>query len=210
MLSGLGADRRLFSRLILPDNFNLIHIDWIPPVGNETILSYAKRLSVVIDTGRPFYIVGLSFGGMVASELARILVPIFTVIISSASSAREIPWYYKLAGTLQLPGLLPASILKSPNSFTYWCFGAKTSEERMLLKNVLKDTNTIFLRWALTAITTWRSGSRPNKLFHIHGTSDKILPIRFVDADVEISNGEHILVYSQAKALSNILAKKFC
>ena len=48
-LSGLGADKRIFQKLNLPDQYTIVHIDWIKPVPNESIAAYAQRLSVVIN-----------------------------------------------------------------------------------------------------------------------------------------------------------------
>jgi pimeloyl-ACP methyl ester carboxylesterase len=208
LISGLGADHRLFNRIELPKVYNLIHIEWIPAAKNESIPNYAVRLSQQIDSSYPFYLIGLSFGGMIASELAKVLNPLKTIIISSASTALEIPWYYKIAGFLKLPVIIPISLLKSTNSFTYWIFGARTKQERALLKQVLKDTDSKFLKWAMNAITSWKNKERPKKLYHIHGTADKILPITLIKPDFRIENGEHLMVYSESKLISKVLLEK--
>ena len=65
LLSGLGADKRVFEFLDLSD-FKVNHIDWIEPIDNETIESYAQRLLIQITTDRPI-IIGVSFGGIIES-----------------------------------------------------------------------------------------------------------------------------------------------
>jgi pimeloyl-ACP methyl ester carboxylesterase len=212
-ISGLGADRRLFIKLKLPAGFKSIHLDWIAPRDNETILDYAARLARQIDTSQPFYLVGLSFGGMVASELTRLVTPVRTIIISSAPTAKEIPWYYKTAGLLRLPRLLPAGLLKKAalsvaNPAAYWFFGASTKEEKGVLKEVLQDMDPDFVKWALTAITCWKTRERPGNLFHIHGTADKVLPIRFTAPDYVLKGGEHLIVFSKSEIVSEILARE--
>lgn len=208
LISGLGADQRLFQKLVFPDACRPIPIDWIPPVDGESMGAYALRLSQVIDRSQPFYLIGLSFGGMVACEMARFLNPVGTIIISSASTAREIPWYYRLAGKLRLPRLLPMAALKWVTPFTYWFFGAATAEEKKLLKQVIRDTDKQFVRWAILALTCWKNQDRPQNIFHIHGACDKILPAACVKADQLIAGGGHLMVFSQAAALSDILAAK--
>lgn len=84
-ISGLGANKRIFSKLKLNENINMIHIDWISPNKNESLASYAERLSKVIDLSQPFALVGVSFGGMIAVEMAKLLNPATTIIISSTS-----------------------------------------------------------------------------------------------------------------------------
>jgi pimeloyl-ACP methyl ester carboxylesterase len=65
-ISGLGADKRIFSKLKLNEKINIIHIDWITHNKNESLAAYAERLSNVIDITQPFALVGVSFGGMIA------------------------------------------------------------------------------------------------------------------------------------------------
>jgi pimeloyl-ACP methyl ester carboxylesterase len=88
--------------------------------------SYCERLATRINTHDDFTLVGLSFGGMIATELSGIVHSGQTILISSAGSRAELSWYYRLAGTLQLGRLVSPSVLKTPNPFIYWIFGAKT------------------------------------------------------------------------------------
>jgi hypothetical protein len=43
LLSGLGADKRVFEFLDLSD-FKVNHVDWVEPMDKESIESYAQRL----------------------------------------------------------------------------------------------------------------------------------------------------------------------
>ena len=62
-ISGLGADRRAFEKINLPERFSIHHLDWIQHNQGESLNDYAKRLAATIDTTQPFAIVGLSMGG---------------------------------------------------------------------------------------------------------------------------------------------------
>ena len=81
-ISGLGADKRVFEKLTL--DLELIPIDWITPYKNERIEDYAKRLSKKIDKKEEFIIIGVSFGGLIATEISKILKSKLTILISSA------------------------------------------------------------------------------------------------------------------------------
>lgn len=61
-ISGLGADKRIFSKLKLNENINIIHVDWITPNKNESLASYAQRLISAMDLPQPFALVGVSLG----------------------------------------------------------------------------------------------------------------------------------------------------
>ncbi len=204
-ISGLGADKRAFQKIILPASFNTIHIDWILPIKNETLTNYSLRLAERIDTLRPFVLIGLSFGGIVACELTKVLTPVKSIIISSASSNKQIPWYFKLIGGLGINKIIPTRILKFKNYFTFWLFGAKTIEEKNLLAQILEDTDEVYLKWAINVILHWRNEEKPANIFHIHGTEDKILPIRFTQPDAIIKDGRHFMVFSKHDEVNKII-----
>ncbi|MCF0064249.1 alpha/beta hydrolase [Dyadobacter chenwenxiniae] len=207
-LSGLGADKRVFSKLVLDERFAVHYIDWIKPEKKETIAHYASRLVAQIDTTRPFQLVGLSFGGIVASELANIVHPEQIVIISSTPTGVPISKFYQGLTKFLLLSPFAAPFLKSTNTFTYKFFGADTPELKALLKSILHDTDSKFLKWALVRMGTWKRTDNLENLYHIHGTADKLIPIKMVKPDVSIDGAGHLMVYAQAKQISDILNKK--
>jgi len=95
LLSGLGADRRVFDFLDL-HGFKLIHIEWIKPLDDEKIESYARRLLDQIKSTRPT-LVGVSFGGIIAIEIAKQVETNEVILISSATTKAAIPFRYRLA-----------------------------------------------------------------------------------------------------------------
>jgi pimeloyl-ACP methyl ester carboxylesterase len=62
-ISGLGADYRVFQKLVFPSDYHVVHVEWIQPEIRETLSSYALRLLKQIDNSKPFILIGLSFGG---------------------------------------------------------------------------------------------------------------------------------------------------
>jgi pimeloyl-ACP methyl ester carboxylesterase len=125
IISGLGADRRAFSKLVFPPEISVIHLDWIPPAANESLINYARRLGERIDQTAPYYLIGLSFGGMLATEITRIMNPIHTFLISSIATYKELPWYYRAAGSISLQKAIPVGLLKNSNNIGYKIAGCK-------------------------------------------------------------------------------------
>ncbi|HTL80424.1 MAG TPA: alpha/beta hydrolase, partial [Bacteroidia bacterium] len=110
-ISGLGADERVFQNL----EFSLIEpvfIKWITPSIDETLASYAERLSKIIPENDP-NIIGLSFGGMLSVEIAKTHPEGKVLIISAAKNKREIPYDYRVAGKTRIQNLLPMRIIKN-------------------------------------------------------------------------------------------------
>ncbi|TAE48933.1 MAG: alpha/beta hydrolase, partial [Bacteroidetes bacterium] len=89
IFSGLGADERVFQRLDF-SGFRTTYIKWIAPGHRETIEDYAKRLLGQIRAAKPIFI-GLSFGGMMAMEVAKHMETEKVIVISSAKIYTEIP-----------------------------------------------------------------------------------------------------------------------
>jgi len=206
IFSGLGADERVFQRLDFSD-FSKTYIKWIVPQDNETIEHYATRLLDQITTTKPT-LIGLSFGGLIAVEVAKQIDTEKVILIASAKTKNEIPFYYRFAGQIRLHKLLPTRLLKSSNFITNWFFGTSSTFDKQLLKQILIDTDPTFLKWAIDKVARWTNQTQTKKLFHIHGTSDRILPLSFVKCNSTIKNGGHLMTLNKADELNQILRQQ--
>jgi pimeloyl-ACP methyl ester carboxylesterase len=207
-ISGLGADERAFQKLSLPIEWTIKHLKWLAIAPNETLESYVLKFSKLIDTSKEFSLVGLSFGGIMATELNKILLPKTTILISSISTKYELPVLYRLVSVLRLNRLAPTALLNKVFPFTHWYFGTKTKEEKILLEQIIHDTPPLFLKWAINEILHWKNEERPTNIFHIHGTKDKIFPISNLKVDFKIENGGHFMAYSKADEVSKVLIER--
>lgn len=206
-ISGLGADKRAFERIKLPANYSIHHLSWIPPLKGETLNSYAVRLAELIDTTKPFALVGLSMGGMIATAMHRFLHPQKTILISSVGSVTEFPPLLRFARFSKVYRLIPVSVLRQPNAIVKWLFGAKTRNEKKLLDYFISHTDPHFIKWAIDAIVNWKKEPRPQDLFHIHGDADKMLPVKYTHPDVVINKGSHFMVWTRAGEVSRVLVE---
>jgi hypothetical protein len=208
-VSGLGADSRVFKQLTLPSSITPIYIEWLVPNANETISNYAQRLSKIIDTTQPFVLVGLSFGGMVVTEMLAFVTPIKTILISSVTCKQELPFYYRWAGALKLHKLIPTAVQNKANSISYWIFGITSTNDKLLLKNILAVSNPIFTVWAINEIVNWKRATPLLSAIRIHGNNDKILPIINCTPQYVINGGGHFMIVNKAEEISSIIAKIF-
>lgn len=206
--SGLGADERVFQYMDL-SKCNPVFIKWNLPLQNESIENYAARLLVQIHEKNPI-LVGVSFGGMMAIEVAKLITIEKIIIISSAKTRFEIPFYYKLLGKVNVHKIIPTSFLQNFKSLNPFIFGVDTFKEKQLLNEIIQDTHPDFLKWAIDKIIHWQNKILPNNITHIHGTADKILPFSYVSADISIQNGGHFMIVNQSDILRNILNDLLC
>lgn len=203
LLSGLGADKRVFDFVDF-SGFKVNHIQWIDPLQGETIERYAQRLLTQIKTERPT-LIGVSFGGMMAIEIAKLIDTGQVILISSAKTKFDIPVYFRLFGKLRLNSLMPSSHLKVVNRFTFWLFGTTSEKENELVRTIIKDTDPWFMKWAIDKIVNWRNTTVIKNLTHIHGTADKILPHR--PCDFTITDGGHLMIINRSEELSGLIRK---
>lgn len=207
-ISGLGADKRLFSKLTIDSVFAVHHIEWERPDRRESIRHYATRLISQIDTSQPFQLVGLSFGGLIAQEMAQIINPAHIILISTLSTGRPLSKFNRFLVNALLASPLILDLGKNPIRFTNNLFGAHTVEEKQLLKAVLKDTDNRFIRWAARQLISWNQNTRVPSSLQIHGSDDRIIRFGWVQPDIVIQGGEHLMVYSKAQEISGILNRE--
>ena len=203
IFSGLGVDERVFRNIDLT-GFDKIFVKWDTPFEKESLESYSLRLSRQIKLHRPVFI-GLSFGGMVAMEVCKYVEVEKVILVASAKTKSEIPFYYKLVGLLGLNKLVPTDWLRSSTWIGEWAFGASSVGDKKLLKEILKETDPSFLRWAINEIVHWKNKSVCTTVIHIHGRSDKILPYVFVKADITIDNGSHFMTVNKSEELTRAI-----
>ena len=206
-IGGLGADERVFSYLKL--NFELEVLQWIPPLKKEALADYAKRMLDQIDKEEEFILLGVSFGGMLAVEMAKLRKPIKLILISSAVSIKDIPFLFRVFGKTHLIKLLPATFLKAPDFINNYFFSVKREEDKQLLKQIIHDTDPDFLKWAIGQILSWKGQAPAAQLIRIHGTADRLLNCSSGKDKVEwIEGGGHFMVVDRADEISQLLNSK--
>ena len=204
-ISGLGADYSVFKKLFI-EHYELVPVHWAPFDLNDNLSTYARKLAVQIDDKNAI-IIGLSFGGMLAVEIAKQQPTRKIFIISSAKtfSGLRMPgggvvrWLFKTK-------ILPARCYTIPNRVAFDYFGAKTPEEKQLLRAVMRASDGRLMKWALKKLLTWENKTCPENVIHIHGTADRIIPSAIVNPDYWIEGGTHIMVYNRADEISKIIS----
>jgi pimeloyl-ACP methyl ester carboxylesterase len=208
LISGLGADERVFSRLAFPAGYETHFLPWIQPLtANEPIGDYAARMARRITHPNPVML-GLSFGGMMSVEIARQIPVEKVILLSSVKRRQELPPYYNRIA-LRLLQRLPDSVLFQKRQYIVRLFmQSRSEEERALLRDYMTKKDFSYMRWALAAILQWRNEWVPDACVHIHGSSDRPFPRRYVQPTHTIVNGGHFMVMNRAAEISRILERE--
>jgi len=200
-ISGLGADKRVFEYLNLKND--LISLDWITPKPNESLEDYSKRFAenYGIDKEKDFIIMGVSFGGLIATEISKLYKPKMTVLISSAETRSEINRFGKLISRFGIIKLMPKKLFNPPRWVAYYLFG---TEKKELLNTILNDTNLEFAKWAVNELVNWKNITKLDNVLKINGAKDKLLPPKD-DKAIIIENGGHFMIVDKANEISRII-----
>lgn len=208
-ICGLGSDERIFSKL----NWfgaDVHYVHWLLPEPGETLANYALRMSEQIR-GDNITLIGVSFGGIMSIEIAKLIKIDKVILISSIPTFREMPAWMKTCGRLKLDSLIPGKQLHSLRPMKLltpvenYFLGASTEEEKKLANEYREKVNPDYLKWSIHNILNWRNDWIPEKIYHLHGSNDKIFPHSKLKPTHVIPGAGHFLVYQNADEVSEIL-----
>jgi pimeloyl-ACP methyl ester carboxylesterase len=208
LIPGLGFDHRIFQHLDFQCG-DVRYLDWIDPIKKETIVDYTQRLfAEIADDQEKKVLIGHSFGGVVAQEIAAVKKIDQVILLSSIRSRDEMPRSMKLAKPFGIHHLFTKEL--SVKTVQYWGenHGFESYEDQAMFKSMVGQQSNLYLQWAFKTISGW-SGSEVlpgTKVFQIHGTNDKTFPLKkIVNPDKVIENGSHIMVFKQPDKINKIL-----
>ena len=203
-IPGIAANSRIFKHIRLPEEFEPVYLEWIKPVRKESLNVYALRLSKKMNTNEAFCLVGLSLGGIVASEIALRTHPRAVIIIGSVPVIAQLPGYYKWARRINMHRLLPGSLYKYAALVKHF-FTREPSEDKRDIYRMVRKTDPAFIRWGIDAVLNWTNNEIPKSLTHIHGTRDEVFPFAFTNPTHVIPKGDHMLVISHPGEINRII-----
>ena len=202
-ISGFGADERVFAKLNFGEN-EVHFIPWKIPEKSETLESYAHRMIEDIHHPNPV-LLGLSFGGMMSIEMAKIISVEKIIMISSIKTFHEKPLYMRLAAKTHLNKMIPLRPYSFLERIENYNLGVHNEEEKKLVREYRQHINLQYNQWAIGEILNWKNEWSPKNLVHLHGGSDHIFPVKNIKADFIIPGGGHLMLMNKAEEVNEIL-----
>lgn len=158
-----------------------------------------------IDAQGPVFLVGVSFGGMLAVEIAHHRPVAGTMLISTAKGRPEFRQIFRWPWMGKLFRRVPRLFWVPPAWFLDWLFSPLSPEEKTLIREILKDTDPAFVRWAMEAIVRWDRKEWEVPMLHIHGQKDLLLPYQRIKTTHLVPEAGHFLVHSHPDYLYDLL-----
>jgi pimeloyl-ACP methyl ester carboxylesterase len=206
-IPGLGADRRLFS--LQKSVFkNGLTPQWLKPLPHELLSDYAKRWSKFLHLKPGVCLIGVSFGGMVALEMAKWVKPKAVILIGSCRSSKDVPFILRMAGSLPIWPWVGKGFTRIFPRVSGWFLGAETQEQSRLLIRMYLETPNDFLNWTVDAIRGWTGvPALRSKVYHIHGDKDHLIPVRNIRPNQMVQGGGHLINLTHSKQVNNFIKK---
>ena len=205
LLAGQGADERLFKNLTFSDAYCVHYIDYTTPTYETSLQEYALTLSQQIDKTKPFILIGVSLGGMLATEMTDFLQPEKTIILASAKNTNELPRTFNFQKKVPLYKLAGKRNVKWGARFLQPIVEPDRRKESDTFKAMLKDKDPEFLLRTIPMIMKWERTTNDAGIIHIHGTKDHTIPYRNVQCDYTIEGGSHMMTLTQSNKINEIL-----
>ena len=205
-ISGFGADERVFSRLDFGNN-RVNFLPWETPEKNESLDKYTHRFLDKITDPNPI-LVGLSFGGMMSVEIAKKIRTEKIFMISSIQTQDEMPWIFRMTGRSRLNKVIPLKPFSFLEPIENYNLGVQNEEEKALVREYRKKVSQVYTDWAINQIVNWQNKKKLSNLIHIHGSADRIFPVKNVHPDFIIQGGGHFMIMNRAKEINDILRKE--
>lgn len=206
-ISGMGVDAQIFSHLRV-EGRELRHVPWLEPKRKESIGEYARRMAAQIPESGPVELLGLSFGGIIAVEIAQQRPVDCIFLVSSIKSRKEKPWSFRIMR--YLPFYL--TNIQPLRDRTTWAwgrfFGLHTKAQVREFYGFMPGLSDHYMRWAVRQICRWKNEHGPVEVHHIHGKADRIFPARLCQDAKIIQGATHSMVYTHAPQVSAFIAAK--
>lgn len=205
-IPGLGTTEKLYVNTKIL-GVEIIVLKWPEVNKNDTMQSYAKKFISQIDTSVPFCLLGVSFGGMLCVELANMITPQKTFLISTCKSRKELPWFIKVMKHLSLHKIISEKQHRKMAYQGRWIIGFGKAYIPEFLGMVNSMTENYF-KYCINIIVSWEGKELPKNSIHIHGDADRLLWYKYVKSDYTIKQGSHAMVVFKAEEINQIIEKE--
>lgn len=198
LIPGMTPEYDVFARLssLLP---SARVVPFVEPHPSETLEQYAQRFSMHLEPG--CILIGASFGGLLAQEVARVMPVRGCVLISSVQSLDELPLL--LRSWCRLPRHARACLMRF------------IGQVCLRIPRVVRSRSTVRLSklsspwhlWATEAAVEFlKARCAPQvTMFRIHGDDDATFPLsnlKLDQLDLIIRGGTHVLPVTHPKELA--------
>lgn len=205
-IPGLGTTTKLFANTTVK-GVEIIVLNWPLPEKRDTMHSYARKFLPQINIDKPFCLLGVSFGGMLCTELSKIISPQKLFLVSTSKFRKELPWFIRLLKHLPIHKIISEKYHRKMAYQGKWIIGFGKAYIPEYL-GMIHSMNENYFKYCINIIVNWKRKEAPNHKIHIHGDADKLLHYKNVTPDYTISKGSHAMIVFNAEEINKIIEKE--
>lgn len=211
IIPGFASDDRMFKNFEL-ENCNTSYLNWGDINGEKTYEEYAKNVILPqIKTDKPIVLVGFSMGGMVASEVARLIEVDKLVFIASAKNKHELPKGKVAALKVLRPHhyMNQKRLVGIVKTFAP-LFKFANKEHQQMVESMIGDLPNGIVEFGLNSFMKWSREDAPSQDYiHIHGNQDKLLSTKRIKNKIEVEGGHFLLKTNESTKRVNQLVNDY-
>ena len=206
-MPGMAANPSIFEHIKLPkEQFTIHTLSWILPEEDESLESYAGRMTLKIVHDNPV-LIGVSFGGVLVQEMAKHIAISKLVIISSVKSKQELHRRMKLSRKLKLYKALHAKLIEDIDILAKYALGETVKNRVALYQKYLSMNDRRYISWAVKEMVCWDQEVFYPDVIHIHGDQDRVFPLKYIKEPIVVPGGTHIMVITKFRWFNENLPK---
>ncbi|NPA42867.1 MAG: alpha/beta hydrolase [Chlorobi bacterium] len=208
ILPGLGASTDIYRALRFPAGYEIVPVEWIMPRPDESLSAYAKRLVERYRIRPGQVLMGMSFGGMMINEISRLAEPRKMVFISTVKTSEAFPPWFKWGRAVRIWNRLPYGLIVHPLR-TARFMPVKVVRKRLLLyERYLSIRDPEYFKWAIRQILFWNRDMPPFPYLHVHGTRDRVFPMKYLKGDVvPVEGAAHLALMTHPHRIGPVVRR---
>lgn len=196
-MPGMAASSDIFEHINLPsDQFQIHLLSWKMPVKHESLQDYTRRMLKEITHKNPV-LIGVSFGGIIVQEMAKLISYKRLILISTVKSRYELPKRMRFAKKTGLYRFLPTGLAGYVTKLDKFPIGKFAQKRIEMYKRYMTMENKGYLDWALKQVVCWQQEEPIKDCIHIQGDKDIVFPIRYIDGCIVVPNGTHVMIINR-------------
>lgn len=196
-MPGMAASSDIFEYIKLPsDQFQIHLLSWKIPVENESLQDYTRRMLKEVTHENPV-LVGVSFGGIIVQEMAKLISYKRLILISTVKSRHELPKRMIFAKKTGLYRILPTGLVGYVTKLDKLPIGKFAQKRVEMYKKYLTMEDKGYLDWAIKQVVCWAQEEPIEGCIHIQGDKDIIFPIEHIKDYIVVPNGTHVMIINR-------------
>lgn len=204
-IPGIGTTKELFQNISIP-NFEIKVLDWPATKKEYSLKEYAQQFLSQMNTTDSVYLMGVSFGGMLCSELADCIKTKKVVLISTCKDTREFPMVLRFLKIIPLHKILSEKMIRRVAIASKRLLGFQKSFDNNFAQ-MIKSMPPNYFSCCVNYIVDWNKKTSQQKFVRIHGTADKLLTHTEKSFHL-IAKGSHLIVLNNAREINGILDRE--